>query len=57
MFVQTPTLSLLVHHLTHRVGPTLSSVTLGFRFGFRLRFSFRFGFRFSFGFGFVHVCF
>ena len=27
MFVQTPTLSLLVHHLTHRVGPTLGSVT------------------------------
>ena len=27
MFVQTPTLSLLVHHLTHRVGPTLGSLT------------------------------
>ena len=27
MFVQTPTLSLLVHHLTLRVGPTLGSLT------------------------------
>ena len=27
MFVQTPTLSLLVHHLTLRVGPTFGSVT------------------------------